>query len=105
MTNRRDFLKSAGAATAAAAGAATLAAPAVHAQSGNILIDSDEGEWTGGELNADAGSSIEIRPGRDESFEPFGMVESARFTTVKRWADDDDPDFVATQKSFLVPIR
>jgi hypothetical protein len=33
MTNRRDFLKKAGVATAAAAGATTLAAPAVHAQS------------------------------------------------------------------------
>ena len=32
MTNRRDFLKKAGVATAAAAGATTLAAPAVHAQ-------------------------------------------------------------------------
>ncbi len=37
MTNRRDFLKTAGAATAAAAGAATLAAPAVHAQSGKTI--------------------------------------------------------------------
>ncbi len=33
MTNRRDFLKNAGLATAAAAGATTLAAPAVHGQS------------------------------------------------------------------------
>ena len=33
MTNRRDFLKKAGVATAAAAGATTLAAPAVHGQS------------------------------------------------------------------------
>ena len=33
MTNRRDFLKKAGVATAAVAGATTLAAPAVHSQS------------------------------------------------------------------------
>ncbi|WP_421780659.1 twin-arginine translocation signal domain-containing protein [Kiloniella litopenaei] len=33
MTNRRDFLKKAGLATVGAAGASTLAAPAVHAQS------------------------------------------------------------------------
>lgn len=33
MTNRRDFLKKAGLGTAAAAGATTLAAPAVHGQS------------------------------------------------------------------------
>jgi TRAP-type mannitol/chloroaromatic compound transport system substrate-binding protein len=36
MTKRRDFLQKAGAATAVAAGASTLAAPAVHAQSGPI---------------------------------------------------------------------
>jgi len=33
MTNRRDFLKKAGAATTAAVGATTLAAPAVLGQS------------------------------------------------------------------------
>lgn len=36
---------------------------------------------------------ITVRPGRDGSEEPFGSLVSSRFTTVRAWLDERDPDF------------
>lgn len=36
---------------------------------------------------------IEVSPGRDGSDFPFGTVSARRFSTLKRWVDEEDPNF------------
>jgi V8-like Glu-specific endopeptidase len=38
-------------------------------------------------------STIGVSPGRNGSEFPFGTVESAKFTSVDRWVQSEDPDF------------
>ncbi|MDJ0946912.1 MAG: TRAP transporter substrate-binding protein [Kiloniellales bacterium] len=98
MTNRREFLKTAGAATAAAAGAATLAAPAVHAQSGKTI------KWR---LQTYAGAALAehvIKP----SIDSFNKVANGQMEIELYFADQLVPTgelFRAMQRGTIDAVQ
>jgi V8-like Glu-specific endopeptidase len=67
-----------------AVGTGWLAGPNTIVTAGHCVFHSMLGGWA---------STIVARPGRNETETPFGEVESRRFTSVRRWVDQADPDF------------
>lgn len=49
-----------------------------------VYSDSDFGGWIG---------RIEVSPGRKAETFPFGTVNAVRFSALKRWQTDQDPDY------------
>lgn len=65
-------------------GTGWLIGPKTLLTAGHCVYGAEMGGWA---------NSIRVVPGRDGTEQPFGSVVSKKFSTVKRWVDNQDPDF------------